>query len=216
MLVGERMNHPVIFAHPDLPIHDALNLIKSEHIRRLPIVDKHGKLVGIVTDEDLFTASPSQATSLSVYELHYLLSKITVSHIMTKDVITVSEETPIEEAARIMADHKIGGMPVVRDDHVVGIITETDIFKILLELMGARHIGVRVTALMEDAHGQLAKLAQAIADNGGNFVSFGTFAGEDPSNLLVAFKVTDMDIDKLRATIEPVVERVIDIRICCP
>ncbi len=216
MLVGERMSQPVIFCHPDLPIHDALNLIKSEHIRRLPVVDKRGHLVGIVTDEDLFTASPSPVTSLSVWELNYLLSKVTVGHIMKKQVITVTEDTPIEEAARIMADNKIGGLPVMRDNHVVGIITETNLFKIFLELMGARNTGVRVTALMPDTHGELAKLARIIADNGGDFLSFGTFAGEDPSNVLVAFKVTNMDIAQVQAVIAPVIERLIDIRVCCP
>jgi acetoin utilization protein AcuB len=216
MLVYERMTHPVIFAHPDMPIHDALSLMKNEHIRRMPVVDKHGKLVGIVTDEDLFTASPSQATSLSIYELNYLLSKVTVGQIMTKNVITVTEDTPIEEAARVMADNKIGGMPVMRDHHIVGMITETDLFKIFLELMGARSIGVRVTALMEDTHGQLAKLAQRVAEKGGNFVSFSTFAGEDPSNILVAFKVTDMELQTLQTEIEPLLERIIDIRTCCP
>lgn len=216
MLVGERMSQPVIFCHPNLPIHDALNLIKSENIRRLPVVDKRGHLVGIVTDEDLFTASPSPVTSLSVWELNYLLSKVTVEQIMKKQVITVTEETPIEEAARIMADNKIGGLPVMRNKQVVGIITETNLFKIFLELMGARSTGVRVTALMPDTHGELAKLARIIADNGGDFISFGTFAGETPSNVLVAFKVTNLDMEKVQAIIAPVIERLIDIRVCCP
>lgn len=216
MLVYERMSHPVIFAHPDMPLHDALNLMKHEHIRRLPVVGKHGKLVGIVTDEDLFSASPSQATSLSIYELHYLLSKVTLSNIMTKDVLTVAEDTPIETAARIMADNKVGGLPVMRDGHVVGIITETDLFKIFLELMGARSIGIRVTALLEDTHGKMAELTAAIANNGGNFVSISTFAGDDPSNVLTAFKVTDMEVEQVRTIIQPIVERIIDIRECCP
>lgn len=216
MLVGERMSHPVLFCHSDMPIHDALNLIKQEHIRRLPVVDKHGKLIGIVTDEDLFTASPSPVTSLSIWELNYLLSKVTVGQIMSKHVTTVTEDTPIEVAARIMADNKIGGLPVLRGDQVVGIITETDIFKIMLELMGARDMGVRVTALMTDAHGQLAKLASAVAESGGDFLSFGTFAGEAPSNILVAFKVANIELEQLRQVIEPIVERVIDIRLCCP
>ena len=96
-----------------------LNLMKREHIRRTPVV-KDGKLVGIVSDKDLLNASPSPATSLSVWELNYLLSKITVSEVMTKNVLTVTEDTPIEEAARIMADNKIGGLPVIRGGHVVG------------------------------------------------------------------------------------------------
>src|SRR3990170_3638875 len=136
MIVGERMSHPVISVPPDMPIVDALNLMKREHIRRTPVI-KDGKLVGIVSDKDLLNASPSPATSLSVWEMNYLLSKITVKDVMTKDVLTVTEDTPIEEAARIMADNKIGGLPVMRGASVVGIITETDLFKLFLELLGA-------------------------------------------------------------------------------
>ncbi len=143
MLVGERMSHPVIYISPDVPINEALNLMRNEHIRRLPVI-KDGTLVGIVTDKDLLNASPSPVTSLSIWELNYLLSKITVKDVMTREVLTVTEDTPIETAARIMADNKIGGLPVMRDDKVVGILTETDLFKIFLELMGAREKGVRV------------------------------------------------------------------------
>jgi acetoin utilization protein AcuB len=214
MLVGERMSHPVITIPPDLPIVDALNLMKREHIRRTPVV-KDGKLVGIVSDKDLLNASPSPATSLSVWEMNYLLSKITVRDVMTRQVMTVAADTAIEEAARIMADNKIGGLPVVQGDQVVGIITETDLFKIFLELMGARESGVRVTALIHEEHGQLAKLTQAISSAGGNFIAFGQFSGEQTSNRLVTFKVADLDLDKVREITEPLVEKLIDLRTCC-
>lgn len=211
MLVGERMKHPVISIPPDMPIVDALNLMKRERIRRTPVV-KDGKMVGIVSDKDLLNASPSPATSLSVWEMNYLLSKILVRDVMTRQVRTVSEDTPIEEAARIMADNKIGGLPVVRGEHVVGIITETDLFKILLELMGARESGVRVTALIHEQRGQLARVTQAIANAEGNFIAFGQFSGEDPSNRLITFKVAGLEEDQVRSLVEPLVERVIDIR----
>jgi acetoin utilization protein AcuB len=214
MLVGKRMSHPVITIPPEMPVVDALNLMKRERIRRTPVV-KGGKLVGIVSDKDLLNASPSPATSLSVWEMNYLLTKITVKEVMTKKVLTVTEDTPIEEAARIMADNKIGGLPVVRDDLVVGIITETDLFKIFLELMGAREIGVRVTALMHEERGQLAKLTQLIANANGNFVAFGQFSGEDSSNRLITFKVVGIDQEPLQKLIEPLVEKLIDIRVCC-
>jgi acetoin utilization protein AcuB len=214
MLVGERMSHPVITIPPDMPIVDALNLMKREKIRRAPIM-KEGKLAGIVSDKDLLNASPSPATSLSVWEMNYLLSKITVKDVMTKKVLTVSEDTPIEEAARIMADNKIGGLPVVREDRVVGIITETDLFKIFLELMGARDLGVRVTALIHEEPGQLAKLTQAIASEGGNFIAFGQFSGEDTSNRLITFKVGNLDEERVKAITQPLVERLVDIRTCC-
>ncbi len=211
MLVGERMNHPVITINPDMPVVDALKLMKRERIRRTPVV-KDGKLVGIVSDKDLLNASPSPATSLSVWELNYLLSKITVSEVMTRKVLIVSEDTPIEEAARIMADNKIGGLPVMRGNNLVGIITETDLFKIFLELMGARYMGVRATVLVHEERGQLAKLSQTIANAGGNFVAFGMFQGEVPTNRLVTFKVDGIDKEQLKAVLEPIVESVVDIR----
>jgi acetoin utilization protein AcuB len=212
MLVGERMKFPVITVRPEMPIVDALNLMKHEHIRRMPVV-KDGKLVGIVSNEDLLNASPSPVTSLSVWEMNYLLSKIKVKEVMTKKVLTVTEDTPIEEAARIMADNKIGGLPVMRNDHVVGIITETDLFKIFLEFLGAREMGVRVTVLIPNQPGQLATLTQTVANAGGDFVAFGVFSGEDSTNSMVTFKVAGLEKDKLKAIIEPIVEKLLDIRV---
>ena len=211
MQVGERMSHPIISIAPDMPVHDALDMFKRERIRRAPVV-KEGKLVGIVSDKDLLNASPSMATSLSVWEMNYLLSKITVSDVMTKKVLIVDEETPIEEAARIMADNKIGGLPVMRDGHVVGIITETDLFKIFLEFMGAREKGVRITALLDEKPGQLAKITAAISNAGGNFISFGQFIGEDPSNRLVTFKVKNLDKKDAKAAISNIAKEVWDVR----
>jgi acetoin utilization protein AcuB len=198
-----------------MPIVDALNLMKRERIRRTPVI-KDGKMVGIVSDKDLLNASPSPATSLSIWEMNYLLSKILVKDVMTRKVLTVSEDTPLEDAARIMADNKIGGLPVVRSEHVVGIITETDLFKIFLELMGARESGVRVTALIHEQRGQLARVTQAIANAEGNFIAFGQFSGEDPSNRLITFKVAALTEDQVRSLVEPLVERLIDIRVTNP
>ena len=213
MLIRERMSKPVITIHPDLPMQDALNLMRKEHIRRLPVVNKLGRLVGIVSEGELLHASPSDATSLSFYEVNYLLSKITVNEVMRKNVITVAEDTPLEEAARIMADNKIGGLPVVRDNEVVGIITETDLFKIFLELLGAREPGIRVAALVPNVPDELNKLTQAISKIGGNILSFGTFLGSSSENREVTFKVDGVDKIALRNAIEPFVERIVDIRV---
>lgn len=212
MLVGYRMSKPVITIPPDMPINDALITMKKDHIRRAPVI-QNGKLIGIVSDKDLLNASPSQATSLSVWEMNYLLSKITVKDVMTKKVMTVDENTPIEEAARILADNKIGGMPVMRGDKVVGMITETDLFKMFLELMGAREKGVRVTFLIEEKPGQLAAISKAVADLGGNFVAFGQFAGEDPSSRLITFKVQDITEDQVRQIVETYGIKLVDLRV---
>jgi acetoin utilization protein AcuB len=211
MLVGERMSSPVISVPPEMPIIEVLNKMRSEKIRRTPVI-KEGRLVGIVSEKDLINASPSQATSLSIWELNYLLSKITVSDIMTKKVLTVTEDTPIEEAARIMADNKIGGLPVMQGDQVVGIITETDLFKMFLELMGGREAGIRTTVLVLDQPGQLAKITGAIAGQGGNIIAFSQFSGKDPSNRQVTLKVTGLDEGQVRRAIEPLVEKILDIR----
>jgi acetoin utilization protein AcuB len=209
------MKHPVITVRPETPITEALNLMRKERIRRTPVV-KDGKLIGIVSERDLLYASPSPATSLSVWEINYLISKITVEEVMTKNVLTVTEDTPIEEAARIMADNKVGGLPVMRDGHLVGIITETDLFKIFLELMGAREAGVRVTVLIPNQRGELAKITQAIASEGGNFIAFGLFYGEDPSNALVTFKVDGLEQDRVKSLVEPLVLSLVDIRVHHP
>ncbi|MEW5940716.1 MAG: CBS domain-containing protein, partial [Chloroflexota bacterium] len=151
-------------------------------------------------------------TTLSVWEMNYLLSKLTVSEVMTKNVITVAEDTPIEEAARIMADNKIGGLPVVKGARVVGIITETNLFKMFLELMGAREQGVRVTALIEDKPGMLAKLTKAITDAGGNFIAFGQFVGEDVNTRVVTFKVKGLGKDKVKKVTAEIANKIWDIR----
>jgi len=211
MLVGERMHKPVITVPPDMPITEALNLMKRERIRRCPVI-KDGKLVGIISDKDLLNASPSTATTLSIWEINYLISKITVGEVMTKNVLTINEDTPIEQAARMMADNKIGGMPVLRDGAVVGIITETDLFKLLLELMGAREMGIRVTVLVHERPGELAKITKAIAEAGGDFLAFGVFSGPDTSNRQVTFKVTGLTVEEIKKTIMPVVKSLVDIR----
>ncbi len=214
MLVRERMSKPVITVRSDMPIMEALNLMKREKIRRTPVVKK-GKLVGIISDKDLLNASPSDATSLSVWEINYLLSQITVNDVMTTEVLTITENTPIEEAARIMADNKIGGIPVMNGDQVVGLITETDLFKIFLELMGAREVGVRVTALVPEMPGELAQITESISTAGGNFISFTQFAGETASNREITFKVAGLDEETVGEIVKPFVERIIDLRTCC-
>jgi len=198
----------------DTPVDKALALMRREKVRRFPVLDKHGKLVGIVSEKDLLYASPSPATSLAIYEIPYLLSKIKMRDIMAKEVITVTEDTPLEEAARIMADNKIGGLPVVRDDKLVGIITETDLFKIFLELFGAREEAVRLTMLVPEERGTLARIAGTVAKMGGNFVALGTIMGEDPTNRELTIKVADVSEEQLVSAMEGLGLKILDARFC--
>jgi acetoin utilization protein AcuB len=212
MLVKELMSHPVITIHPDIPIQEALRRMQAERVHRFPVVDKRGRLVGIVSERDLLHAAPSDATSLSIWEVNYLVSKITVEKVMTRKVITIAEGTPLEEAASIMADHKIGGLPIVRDGEVVGIITETDLFKIFLEILGGREPGVRIAALIRSVPGELTKLTKVIFEAGGNIVALGTFLGESSENREVTIKVAGVDNQSLSSVVTPLVERVVDSR----
>ncbi|MGA2110703.1 MAG: CBS domain-containing protein [Anaerolineales bacterium] len=211
MLVRERMSKPVITIPPQTTVPEALNLMKQEHIRRLPVVE-HGKLVGYVTDKHLLSASPSPATSLSVWEITYLLSKLAVDRIMSRQVITTSEDTPLEEAARIMVDNKIGGLPVLRGEQLVGIITESDLMKTFLEFMGARERGIRLTLLVKEEKGGLAQLARTIAGLGGNIVAMGLFMGEDPGSRVATVKVAEVNREALLAAVRPLALKVIDVR----
>ncbi len=212
MLVGDRMAKPVLSVAPETPVQDALAQMRSDKVSRYPVMNKKGKMVGIVCESDLLNASPSEATTLSVWEINYLLSKITVERVMSKNVITVNEDSTLEEAARLMADHRIGGLPVIRDHEVVGMITETDLFRLFLEMMGGRESGLRVSVLLKEAPGMLHRLAQAIDEVGGNIIAISTFAGESSQDREVTIKVSPMDKNVLLTALEPVVEKICDLR----
>lgn len=211
MNVGHCMTRNPVTITSDVTIPEAQAIMRRDKIHRLPVVDKAGKLVGIVTASDLTHASAPPATTLDIYELHYLISKLKVETMMTQKLVTVSENLPVEEAARIMDDNRIAGLPVVQGDKLVGIITESDLFRLFIQLFGARHKGVRLTALLPEKPGELALVAGAIASAGGNIISLATFEGEDPSNHFCTFKVEGLSPDKLVATVKPLVVRVEDI-----
>ena len=213
MLVGERMSKPVITVRPETSMPEALDMMRKEHIRRLPVVNHRGELVGIVTETDLLKASPSEATSLSIHEVTYLLSKLTVDRIMAKKVITTTEDTPVEEAALVMTDNNFSGLPVMRGKELVGIITESNLFRIFLELLGARRAGIRVTVSLPDKPGELANLTRAIHAAGGNVIALGTAMGESPTEGWVIFKVEGVEMEPLKKAIQPLVKKIIDIRV---
>jgi acetoin utilization protein AcuB len=203
--------HPITVS-PDTPVAEALQMIREHNVRRFPVIDKKDKLVGIVTEKELLYASPSPVTSLSIHEIHYLMSKITVDKVMTTELITVAEDKPIEEAALLMVDNGIGALPVMRGQQLVGIVTETDLFKTFIELFSAREQGVRLTVLVPEVKGELAAVTKAISELGGNIISLGTFQGEDMSNRLLMIKVAEVDSDTLLAKMQDLGNKVIDIR----
>ena len=131
-LVQDWMTSEPVTATPDMTLPEALQLMATRKIRRLPILEK-GKLVGIVTRGDLRGAQPSEATSLSIFELHYLVGRITLNQIMTRRPVCVTPATNIQDAASLMLERKISGLPVMERERLVGIITESDIFRLVVK-----------------------------------------------------------------------------------
>jgi acetoin utilization protein AcuB len=213
MFVQDRMSFPATTVTPDTPFQEALRLMREHKFRRLPVVNAEHKLVGIVSERDLLHAAPSPATSLSVWEMNYLLSKLKVEQLMAPRVVSVTADTPLEEAARLMVEHKIGGLPVVNaQQRVVGVITETDIFKAFVEMLGSGREGVRLTMQVPGGIGTLAKLTTAIAGVGGNIVSVGTYNVDLTGTSSLLIKVVGVRQEQLVKTLEALGDHVLDVR----
>ncbi|GAB6157069.1 CBS and ACT domain-containing protein [Desulfotomaculum varum] len=159
MFVKDCMTTSPITIAKSTPILEALEKMKKLKIRQLPVTDK-GRLVGLVTERELLTVTPSPATTLSVFEMNYLLSKMVVSEVMQKNPITVTPDTTIEEAALIMRENKIGSLLVMEADELVGIITQTDIFDAFIEFFGLKKAGTRLVLQVYDRVGAIADLTE--------------------------------------------------------
>ena len=201
MFVKDQMTVNPVTVTSATTIADAAELMKKHRFRRLPVVDI-GKLVGIVTDRDLRKASPSSATTLSVHEADYLLSKALIKDIMTKKVLSIGSEATIEEAALVMYNNRIGGVPVVdKNQDVVGIITETDIFKCLVDIMGLPSGTTRVTIRVPDKTGVITEITGIYADLGINITSMASYTLPDGSGEEV-IRGDVKDIEELTKRIE--------------
>ena len=172
MLVGNWMTTDVITVREDTPMMKASIIMKERKIRCLPVVNRKGKLVGIVSDRDLKAASPSKATALDVHELNYLISAINIESIMTKDLVYVRPDETVEFAAILMLENKISALPVInRMDSLVGIVTQTDIFKALINITGAYAGGTQFAFSLDDRPGSIRKVTDVIRARGGRIVS---------------------------------------------
>ncbi|MDR2247759.1 MAG: CBS and ACT domain-containing protein [Treponema sp.] len=192
MIIRRVMTENLVSIAPDVSVNEARSLMDKEKIGHLPVLDKSGKLVGIVTQKDLIKAGPSSATTLDIYEISYLLSKLKVEKIMERHVITVDENEVVEEAARIMADKHIGCLPVMKGSLLIGIITDTDLFHVFINAFGARKGGVRIVVSMPDRPGEIARLSGAIAEKGGNIFSYVSTEGADPGHSRSTLKISDL------------------------
>jgi acetoin utilization protein AcuB len=204
MIISRVMTKNPVTVHPDMSVTDVRSLMDKEQIGHLPVLDKNNNLVGILTKKDLLKAGPSGATSLDMYEISYLLSKLKVEKIMVKDVITVEENDVVEEAARIMADKDIGCLPVVKGDLLVGIITETDLFHVFIKAFGARRPGVRITLHVAEKPGQLEKLTHAIAVKGGNIIALVSSEGDDPDHRRITIRIAGMSRSDIEESVSAI------------
>ena len=201
MLVKEWMAKDPIVIDENTSIMKATQMMKEHGIRRIPVV-RDGKLIGIISDRDIKEAAPSKATSLDVHELYYLLSEIKVKDIMTPDPITLRENDSVEKAAVIMLENRISGIPVVDDrEHVIGVITQTDVFKVMISITGAYQSPIQIAFEMEDSPGSLNKLLNQIREQGGRVVSVLTSHENMPAGkreVYVRLKdMTDEELNKL-------------------
>ena len=170
MLVRNWMSKTVVTIDEDASMQEAMKLLKQHTIRMLPVL-KEGLLVGVVTDRDLKRASASDATTLDVHELLYLISKIKVKNVMSKNPIAVHPDLTVEETAEVLLEHKISGAPVVENGKVVGTITQTDLFRVLIALTGVGKRGIQFAFQIEDRPGSIKELADPIRRHGGRMVS---------------------------------------------
>jgi acetoin utilization protein AcuB len=187
MLVRDWMSKDVITIDADASMNKATKMLKENDIRRLPVIEKK-RLVGIITDKDLKEASASDATSLEVHELLYILSKLKIRDIMTSDPITIPHDYTLEETAEILLNNKISGAPVVdQDDQIVGMITETDLFKALISLTGLKKRGIQFAFQLEDRPGSIKEVADVIRKYGGQIASILSTYDDIPDGYRVVY-----------------------------
>lgn len=172
MLIRDWMTKDPVTVPGELSMLKATRLMKEKNIRRLPVVDENDRLIGIVTDRDLRTAQPSKATSLDMHELYYLLSEIKIKDIMTKDPLAIPVNDTLERAAWLMAEKRIGGVPVIDENRlVVGVLTESDLFRMLVQMTGVRRGGVQMGFLLQNRPGALMEVLQELRTNGASVSS---------------------------------------------
>ena len=210
MTVSKNMTINPVTTTPDMGVFEAFELMKSEGVQRLPVLDGEGNLVGIRSEKNITSAAADK--EVSIVEFALLLSKIKVGDVMTKEVITVSVDDPVEMAARKMSDNDISILPVVDNNgKLVGVVSRSDLFRLLLELFGTRHYGIRVTFRIKDQKGVIAKLAIALEKIGANIVSIGNLDSDQGYSTII-MKINGVEESLIKDALTPLVDGNLDIR----
>ena len=210
MTVSKNMTINPVTTTPDMGVFEAFELMKNEGVQRLPVLDNDGNLVGIISEKNITSAAADR--EVSIVEFALLLSKIKVGDVMTKEVITVSVDDPVELAARKMSDNDISILPVVdHEGKLVGVVSRSDLFRLLLELFGTRHYGIRVTFRIKDQKGVIAKLAIALEKIGANIVSIGNLDSDQGYSTII-MKINGVEESLIKDALTPLVDGNLDIR----
>ncbi|MCL6591821.1 MAG: CBS and ACT domain-containing protein [Firmicutes bacterium] len=199
MFVKERMTPDPVTVTEDTPVVEIGEILRKNNFARIPVLH-NGKLTGIITRDDLLRVTPSEATTLSVWELNYILSKLLARDVMTKNPITIGPEATLEEAALLMNERGIGALPVVDKGKLTGIITESDIFAAFLDLMGLKQTGTRLTIDLENRIGVIAGITETIRSQGINIISMALFHRSKTAGELV-LRLDSPDTNQLIATL---------------
>lgn len=211
MIIADRMKKNPATASPDMSISEASAKMKAEKVHRLPVLDDDRRLVGVISEKDIMLAAPSPASTLSAYEINYLLSKLKVKNIMSRNPVTITKDTTVEEAVRLMVENDLSCLPVMENNFLAGIVSKSDMFKILLEMLGTKHEGIRVEALVEDKVGVVAGLTEKFTAAGINILSFGTIDGPKEDLKVLTFKLEHATEKQVRDILEPV-SKSLDVR----
>lgn len=214
MFVRDRMNPDPVCGQQEMSAIEAKELMDKEGIQHLPIVDSSNVLVGLITGSSLLKALPSDVKSFSKFEVSYILSRIKVESIMIKDIITTDPDTPIEDAAFVLADKRIATMPVVVDGKLSGMISDKDLYFAMASMLGFRNPGIRVTIQQPDQSGLIARLTTAIAEKGGYLSVFVGYPSQNQENKWISVcKVENINKDDLLNVINALEDaEILDVR----
>lgn len=212
MIVKDFMTKNPIYTNPKELISNVKSMMDREQITKVPVLDETGKLIGVITKTDLKKTMPSNATTLDIYELSYLLSKMTVEKVMKKNPITIQKNATIEEAAKLMAEKGISSLIIMDGDVLAGILTKSDLFRALVDMFGFRYDGVRASVEVSDNAGELAKISTAIAEKNGKIVSVITADGSDVSKRIITLKIIGIQKEQVESILKSLDADIKDLR----
>lgn len=213
MFISRRMTKKPVVARSDYTCVEALRLMKAENVDKLPVLSSRGELVGVITEKDILRAHcETNERKISILEQAFEVSTMTIDRIMSRDVVSCRPDTSIEEVSRIMVTMDLSFLPVTDEDgRLVGLVSKSDMFKILMELSGARHYGTRISFTVVDKIGTIANISKALSDNNISIIAFCTYLDPDPSKVICSLKVEGADEAFLVKLLSPFVADFVDL-----